>query len=304
MSPFPSQALRAAVLGLLVVLGLASQSQAADVVYVSDAPRYAEYIELLRSALKRTEATHGPFTMAPARVDMNESRFLLEARTGELVNVVWSATSREKEERLIPIRIPLEKGLLGYRISLIQASQQTDFHGLNNVRQLSRRRFCLGMGWGDVAIYRAAQLQVVLGQYEALFRMTELGRCDLFSRGVNEVFDEFDRVRGAHPGLAIEQELLLHYPYPFYFFVSPKHPEMAQRIESGLRLMLADGSFDANFWRHNGYAIERARIARRQVIELSNPDLPDGTPLEDRRLWFRPGDQPPSGMDTRESRPP
>jgi len=262
------------------------------VVYVSDDPRFAEYIDLLRTALKRTTPTHGDFTMAPASVEMNESRYLLEAREGRLVNVVWSATSKEKEERLIPIRIPLSKGLLGYRIALTAKSVQARLSDVSSLRQLKRLRFCLGVGWGDVAIYRAAQLPVVHGPYEALFRMTELGRCDLFSRGVNEVFDEFERVRPRHPGLAIEPGLLLHYPYPYYFFVSPRQPELAARIEAGLRLMLDDGSFDAIFWKHNRVAIERAQMARRQLIELPNLELPAGTPLSERRYWYYPGDAP------------
>lgn len=282
-------ACRMAVLG---ALALAAQVRAMEIVYVGDAPRYAEYIELLRAALEHTLPSHGAYTMRPADREMSESRFLIEARSGELVNVVWSATSRDKEAQLIPIRIPLGKGLLGYRISFTAALRLGEFGRARTVADLQRYRFCLGIGWGDVSIYRAAGLPVSLAGYEALFRMTERQHCALFSRGVNEVFDEFERLRESHPGLAIEPDLLLHYPYPFYFFVSPRHPEIAARIEAGLRRMVDDGSFDAIFWKHNSAAIKRAGMERRRVIELPNPDLPPDTPLDERRYWFRPGDAP------------
>lgn len=277
----------------LLGLSLPQRASAQEVVYVSDAPRFAEYIELLRTAMERTVSSHGPYTLRPARIDMSETRYLMEARSGELVNVVWSAASREKETQLLPIRIPLGKGLLGYRIAFTAQSQRDAFEQVRTIEDLRHYRFCLGIGWGDVAIYKAAGLPLTLSSYEALFRMTERRHCDLYSRGINEVFDEYERMLPLHPGLAIEPSLLLHYTYPYYFFVSPRHPELAARLEAGLRVMLSDGSFDNIFWKHNATAIQRAGMAQRRVIELPNPDLTPATPLDEARLWYRPGDLPP-----------
>lgn len=63
---------------------------------------------------------------------------------------------------------------------------------------------------------------------------------------------------------------------------------MAERIETGLRKMLRDGSFDQLFWQHNHAAIEQAHLQDRRLIRLNNPFLPKETPLDDASLWFDP----------------
>ncbi|NQD37982.1 amino acid ABC transporter substrate-binding protein [Permianibacter sp. IMCC34836] len=258
------------------------------VIYPGDAPRYAEYIELLRTALDRTSTDYGPYVLKPADQDMNEARFLVEARSGTLINVVWSATSIEKEKTLLPVRIPLEKGLLGYRIGLIRAGSQARFDQVKTAQDLLPFEFGLGPGWGDIDVYQAAGFKVQLAPYEELFAMTAFGRFDYFSRGVNEVFAEFDVRQSQTPNLEIEQGILLHYPYPFYFFVTPTDPKLAERIERGLQRMLADGSFDLIFHKYNNAAIKRANFSKRRLIELPNRNLPPQTPLRDARLWYRP----------------
>jgi hypothetical protein len=42
------------------------------------------------------------------------------------------------------------------------------------------------------------------------------------------------------------------------------------------------------FRRNFGESLQRARLAGRRVLELSNLLLPAETPLRDQRLWYRP----------------
>jgi hypothetical protein len=48
-------------------------------------------------------------------------------------------------------------------------------------------------------------------------------------------------------GLAELPGLALQYRQPVYFFVGRHRPELAERLERGLALAAADGSFDALF---------------------------------------------------------
>ena len=112
--------------------------------------------------------------------------------------------------------------------------------------------------------------------------------CDIFSRGVNEIFPEFEKYAAANPNITIEKNMLLYYPYPFYFFVTPSDPELAKRIETGLRQMIKDGSYDAIFWKYNGKVLARARMKERRIIRLKNPNVPPRTPLDDPQLWYMP----------------
>lgn len=267
------------------------------VIYPGDEFRFAEYLETLRTALDKTIASHGPYVLKPASVSMNEDRYLAEARSGKLVNVVWSAATRDNERNLLPVRIPLGKGILGYRIALIHKDNQHMLGQIKSLDDLRKYSFGLGRGWGDVPIYQKAGIPIVTANYESLFKMLASKRFHIFSRGINEVFLEYDEFNAELPAIAIEQNLLLHYPYPFYFFVSPSEPLLAARIEKGLRFMLKDGSFDRIFEKYNGHAIKLARLAQRQIIEIPNPELPEATPLNDPELWFRPNSRPLAGTD-------
>jgi len=255
--------------------------------------RSEDLVVLLRSALQHTEASHGPFDLAPASAVASEDRQLLSMEQGLLPNVVWASATADRELRLLPIRIPLRRGLIGYRIALIHRQRQAEFRRIRTLDDL--RAYSLGQGpnWPETQMYRQLGFQVHSGSYEALFRMLVNGRFDLFPRGVNEVYGEVATRAAELPELAVEDSLLIHYPQPYYFFVNRRDPALAQRIEHGLRRMLDDGSFDAHFWRYHGDAIRHARLGERRLLKLDNPLLPRETPLADSRLWFDPKtDQP------------
>lgn len=250
--------------------------------------RSFDVIALLRAALQHTEASHGPFELTPAQTAASEDRQLLSMEQGRLPNVVWASSTVAREQRLLAIRIPLRKGLLGFRIALIHRDRRAQFGRIRTVADL--RAYALGQGpnWPETQMYRQLGFQVQTGSYEALFRMLVNGRFDLFPRGVNEVFGEVAARQAELPELAVEDGLLIHYPQPYYFFVSRHSQALARRIEQGLLAMLRDGSFDAHFWHHHGDALRQARLGERRVLQLENPLLPPDTPLHDARLWFDP----------------
>lgn len=250
--------------------------------------RFDDLTLILRTALEKTEADFGPFDMRAAPVPMTSMRYSQELMTGRTPNVIWTSTSIERETHLRPIRIPLRKGLLSYRVSLTRAENQEQIDRIESLEDLADLTLAQGIGWGDIKVYEANGLTVFTGDYESLFRMTDAGRVDIFPRGIGEVFDEWEIRREALPNLTIEPNLLLYYPWPYYFFVKKDNVALAVRLETGLLRMIEDGSFDAIFWRFHGEAIERARLQERRVIELINPLLPPETPLDDRRLWYQP----------------
>ena len=68
--------------------------------------------------------------------------------------------------------------------------------------------------------------------------------------------------------------------------MSRENTALAQRIERGLKLALADGSFRQLFETY--HAAEIATLARdkRQVIRLASPILPAGAAEPDTRWWW------------------
>lgn len=249
--------------------------------------RFTDIMALLSLALKDTIPEFGEFSLQPSRPGMNETRALSELKKGEVVDVVWSSTSIEKEAAFIPIRIPLRKGLLSYRIALIAAENQPVIDKVHNVNDLKHLSVGQGLDWGDIAIYQSNGIPVVTANYESLFAMTAHKRFYLFPRGINEVFDEYQKRKTSLPNLAIEKRLVLYYPWPYYFFVNKNNQKLAARIELGLRRMMKDGSFDRIFWQYNSAAIRKAKLHQRRIIRLFNPLLPPKTPLNE-PYWLLP----------------
>lgn len=277
---------------LIVVIMSASAAAQTVVTYpASQSPhdtRFDDLKEILHMALQKTEHDYGPFVLRESEAWMNEARYLFELRTGRMLDVVWSSTSEQRESDLLPIRIPLRKGILGYRISLIHKDNQAKIDAVRTLDDLSRLTLVQGIGWGDVDIYRANGIQVYATGYESLFMLVNANRADLFPRGIGEVYDEYEARKSAQPNMVVEENLVIYYPWPYYFFTNRKNTALAERIETGLRRMIADGEMDEIFWRYNGDDIRRANLAKRRVIEIENHLLPAATPIDDASLWFNP----------------
>jgi len=250
--------------------------------------RFRDLLDVLRTALEKTTPEYGPYQLRPFHDSMNEARYLFELKSGHSINIAWSSTSVEKEQEFLPIRIPLRKGLLGYRVALIPANAQEKIDRVQTLDDLRHLTVGQGIGWGDVQVYQANCIRVLTANYDNLFKMTGLSRFDLFPRGIGEIQAEYELFHKEVPNLAIENNLLLYYPWPYYFFFNKKDLALKNRVEAGLRLMLHDGSFDQLFRRYNSKAIELIKLKQRRIIHLQNPLLPKETPLSDASLWFDP----------------
>ncbi len=73
-------------------------------------------------------------------------------------------------------------------------------------------------------------------------------------------------------GLEVEKSLALHYPSPYYFFVSNDNPRLKQRIEVGLRKAEENGNFKRLFETHpvTKNMLAAAQLDSRKVFKLKN----------------------------------
>lgn len=205
------------------------------------------------------------------------------------LDVVWYASTEALEDRLLPIRIPMYRGLLGYRVLMIRKGTQDQFDNIKSLEDLGKISLGQGRFWADTQVLEANKLSVTkVLQYEGLFHMLDGGRFDAFPRGVHEPWSEMLR----YPKLAldVEKNLLLSYTNPFYFFVSKNNPQLAKDIERGLRMAIEDGSFNEYFMNDPTVkdVINKANLKNRTLIRLENPGLPKKTPVDDKTLWFDP----------------
>ena len=236
---------------------------------------------LLHEALQRSGRDYR-VEMHPIR--MQQSRALLRLQSAQGIDVVCTVTTKQREALAQPIRIPLDKGLLGWRLLMVnkQTPAIASVQGLLDLKGLVAGQ---GSDWPDVPILRANGLTVYgTSNYASLFNMLATGRIDYFPRGATEVWHEQEHYRDS---LAIVPGVALRYRSALYFFVRRGNTRLAADITRGLEKMIADGSFEQMFQREYGAMIRKAGLHDRRVIDLVNPVLPSAMPLERRNLWYR-----------------
>jgi len=281
---------------LLPALDAAHAEAAAQVVVY---PRHIETMNdrydydwlILRTALEKSASAFGPFEMRQLDQAMSPPRVAQELKLAKgRINVLAHATSPAVEQQFLPIRIPIDKGLLGLRVFLVRAADLPRFAAVRSVQDLRAMRAGLGKDWADVNILRAAGIPVVEGTFERLYSMLMAGRFDFYSRGVDEAPRELSEAQRRYPGMALEPSLMLEYPLPRYIFVrrDTEGEQLARRIKAGLETMVQDGTLNALFRKHKGPVIERCGLDKRRVLTLHHPGISPDTPLNRPELWYRP----------------
>ena len=252
-------------------------------------PGLAYLIALLEAVLQKTVETDGPFDMQPATQGMVQRRYEKEIEQGKTIDITWTPTNPQLEEDFLPIRIPLFKGILGYRVFLIRKQDREKFAGIQTLDELKQLRAGMGIDWTDTRILQQNGLNVVTGSsYEGLFEMLINERFDYFPRGIYEAHPEYEGRKKKFPDLFVEETILLHYPYPCYSFVNINNVRLADRVERGLNMMIEDGSFDELFFDYHQEMIEKSNLKDRRLFKIENPLLPATAPLDRRELWYDP----------------
>lgn len=234
--------------------------------------------ELLQLALKNS-----PFKAMLTEVDEQQQRTIMKLARGE-VDIHWGMTSPEREKMAIPVRIPLFKGLIGYRVALVSEQHKNAFSMLTE-QELKQRVAVQGHDWPDTQIMAQNGFRVKpIANYETMFKLTQTGAVDYFPRSVIEVQDELAEF--GSETLALDNQHLFIYPTAFYFFVNQHKPELANALTEGLEKLIESGEFDALFERYFASQLASLKLAERTKHQMTNRFLPQQTPLMRKELWF------------------
>jgi len=245
------------------------------------------FIGLAQLALDKTSAEFGPARVTLIAQEMTQARALAELSQGALIDLDWAGTDTHRETMLYPIRIPLEGGLLGYRVPVIRKEDIAAFQKIQTLQHLQQFIAIQGSHWPDTAILESAGLKVQkTPQFKLMYPMLKNKRVDYFPRGLNEVYAEVDSLQD--DSLVAYDQLLLVYKLPMYFFTNKNNQSLAQRIEKGLRLAINDGSM-LNYMQ-SSLALKKvfplSQYKHSRQIKINNPNLPPETPVNDAALWL------------------
>lgn len=260
---------------LISLILLGSLSVSADPLHVVIPPwgtnaQNMYFPKLLALAFAKTEATDGPVDIQVYPGNLSSARFMADLKNKNTVDIVWNGSNKQREQELLPIYISLLKNLNEYRVLLIRKDDQQKFNAIHSLDDLRKMTAGTGADWPSTEILRSNDLPVItVGNASLLFSMLTAKRFDYMSRNLSEVWGEADAFE--KNGLVIEDTLILHGGVPFYFFVNKDNKRLAERVERGLKIAIADGSFDQLFFSTPGFkrGSEEIASAKRRVLQLS-----------------------------------
>lgn len=255
--------------------------------FVHNDPRGLYAKAVIELALSKTQDEFGPAAFQFSKRPMERKRMEIEVERGINANVIMLPGNNGYDARFILVPIPIDKGLLGVRIGFVNRAMPDVLKGIASLADLKRLKACLGTNWNITEIFEFNQLPVQKSyKYEDLFHLIDKQRCDYFSRGVNEVFAEYNEMSGKYPNILIDRNLILRTPIAFYLYVSKLYPALAERLHRGLEMAYVDGSFDALFLEKMGDVIDKIRLQERTVVTLDSPIRHDAAPVANKRYWL------------------
>ncbi len=279
---------------LIIIVCLLSQAAYAmtkvryiDPFYATDADNESYVAALLQRVMEITEDEYGPFELKAEHTPMLQGR-QFRALYSDEIDVMWAMTSQERENRALPIRIPIAMGLIGFRVFVIRREQQDKFSQMHDEFELKKLLAVQGHDWPDLKILKANGFQVQgVSWRDQMYTLLAGSNFDYFPRGITEVGRELQRVN-IDDTLVVERKWLLHYRAATYFFVNRNNAQLAQRLESGLNQLMVSGELKEMLLSHpiHQEALQLMTLSGRTVVELHNPLLPEKTPLETSQYWL------------------
>jgi len=233
--------------------------------------------ELLRLALEKTRKEYGTFTLRPIP-PRNYTRALKAAVDDAFPNLIIETSYEQAlthHAKLDFINFPMDLGVLGYRVCFINPKLKASGKKIESLEDLRQYTFAHGVGWADTIIFRHNGLKVQeIDNYDGMFLMVIGGRVDFFCRGANEILGEMEQFSQLKE-LTIDEQFLLIYPLPRFFYLNGKNKLAKKRIELGLQRAYADGSLQA-LWKANFLpSLKLVNLVQRKTIHLENPLLDD-----------------------------
>lgn len=241
---------------------------------------------LLKLALEKTGVR---FKMVPSKRIKYQSKALRQLRENIEVNVVWSMTDRQREDDLLPIRIPIAKGLIGWRVLLTHKNKPFYKKVVTSLAELLVYSPVQGIDWPDTKILQANGFNVIGAQnHSEAASLLSRQQADFYPRSVIEALAELQQ-ENADPDIRLKEGLALQYKAAMYFFVNKRNVTLARLLEVGLERAIADGSFDELFYRYHGEMLEKLALEKITHFNLDNPLLPLKTPIDELKYWYVPG---------------
>lgn len=242
--------------------------------------------QLLKLVLPKTGKK---YVVSVAKEASNQDRALSELEVGRY-SVVDTGIGPDFESRFDAVYIPIDMGLTGWRIFIINKKQKEDFAKIKKLEQLKTKTAGQGTGWTDGLIIEKSGIKVeTSSKIENLIQMVNAGRFDFFPLGVNETHGFLAEFGKNTPDLVVEDTLVLAYPFARLFYVKKGDTALAADIALGLEKAYEDGSY-RNFIENHPFfkeGLAKSNLKNRTVIRIDNPFMTEKFKKIDDKWWYK-----------------
>ena len=246
------------------------------------------FYQLLERSIKLGSSKH--IALKPLDATSLTQGRTLQLLAKKYLDVYWTGTTIEREKQFYAVKIPLMKGLLGYRVSIIKKPNLSTFTTISE-KDFKQKIACQASHWPDTKIldYNQYKINPVV-HYNVMFEMVSKNRCDYFPRAIFEGYGELEVAQKKFDDLIILDDVLLYYPFPIYFFVNKENAALGHIIENGLEQMIDSGELDTFMRNHyvTSHAFPMEKWKSKRIFHLENPFLPETTNIENSRYWIAP----------------
>ncbi|MEF3697979.1 amino acid ABC transporter substrate-binding protein [Desulfolutivibrio sp.] len=233
--------------------------------------------ELCRTALEKA-GIEAEFIPAPL---CNERRQLDMLRRGlvqlDMMPVTPKRLHAARNGEILMIPVPLDRGMLGWRLNLLLHSQRDMLADVRSVEDLAKFTMGQGEGWMDVDLYEAVGIrtkQVRRWRDAEFVQQMKAGYFQLFPLGLEEALDYFlPHFQTIEPDIVADPYILVKYPwfrFPAVSAVAEDARALYEALQHGFDIMAQDGSF-LEVFSHYKKLPPKSAFSERTVIEIPNP---------------------------------
>ncbi|NAX36815.1 ABC transporter substrate-binding protein [Vibrio sp. V27_P1S3P104] len=169
---------------------------------------------------------------------------------------------------------PICKGTLGCRVLIVRKDDIPSFHPVNR-KMLEKKTAGFPATWADAEIFRRNHLPVLeYGDLRTILNLLLDHQCDYISLGITEAQSVIDQYPEIKPKLIILKDVLLYYPLPLIFYLSPSMDKDMKNINNRWNSLRKSEKFDQIFNQHYPTTMQQLQTNIWKVIYLNNPFIP------------------------------
>ncbi|MCX4029514.1 hypothetical protein H0A36_03640 [Endozoicomonas sp. SM1973] len=248
--------------------------------------RYNYDTSVLELALIKTRKEYGDFELKPSPA-MNFTRAIRSAQLNQYENFFLKLAYENKfnQQDLSFAPFPIDLGIVGYRVCFLSKTIKDKVASAKSFAELSQFTHGQGLGWSDIHVLEASGLKVVTSPtYESLFYLVAANRFDLFCRGANELYEEYNAYKHIKD-LTYDTSMSIAYPLPRFFYTHKSNTAAIERVYKGLKIAYKDGSLKQLWLKSYKQSIDFVALGKRQIYWIENPNL-KGLESDEYRQYF------------------